>query len=332
MIIRHPHQVMSRWLLLASLLFVTAALAADPLPSWRAGASKQAIISFVGRVTDARGPEYVSPPERIAVFDNDGTLWAEQPAYFPLLFAFDRLRALAPAHPEWSERPVFKAVLAGDMKGAMAEGEKGLLAVMEATHEGDIEALRAEVKNWLVTARHPVTGRRYDAMVYQPMLEVLQYLRANGFKTYIVTGGDVEFMRGFAERVYGVPHEQVIGSRLKLAVKDNVAGRMAAFEHLNDGAGKVASIVSQIGRRPIAAFGNSDGDLPMLQWTADGKGARLSAYVHHTDALREYAYDRKSHIGKLDKGLDVANAATASKAGAWVIADMARDWAVIYKQ
>lgn len=315
---------LSHWIFLAGLLLAVAAQAADPLPSWRAGTAKQAIVGFVERVTDSRGKDYVSPPERIAVFDNDGTLWAEQPVYFPLLFAFDRLRALAPAHPEWANRPVFQAALAGDLKGALAGGEKGMVELVEATYEGDIDAFRAEVKAWLASARHPLTGRRYDAMVYQPMLEVLRYLRANGFKTYIVTGGDVEFMRAFAERAYGVPHEQVIGSRLKLVVGDNAAGRAPAVEFLNDGKGKVASIVAQIGRRPIAAFGNSDGDLPMLQWTAGGSGARLMAYVHHTDARREFAYDRKSPIGKLDKGLD------AALAGNWVIADMARDWLTIY--
>lgn len=315
---------LSHWIFLVGLLLTVGAQAADPLPSWRSGAAKQAIIGFVERVTDTQGKDYVSPPERIAVFDNDGTLWAEQPVYFPLLFAFDRLRALAPSHPEWADKPVFKAVLDGDMKGVMAGGEKGMLELVEATYEGSIEAFRAEVKAWLATARHPQTQRRYDAMVYQPMLEVLRYLRANGFKTYIVTGGDVEFMRGFAERVYGVPNEQVIGSRLKVVVGDNVAARAPAVEFLNDGQGKVASIVAQIGRRPIAAFGNSDGDLPMLQWTAGGSGARLMAYVHHTDAQREFAYDRKSPIGRLDKGLD------AAVAGNWVIADMARDWLVVY--
>lgn len=317
---------LSRWIFLVGLLLAVSAQAADPLPSWRAGTSKQAIIGFVERVTDTRGKDYVSPPERIAVFDNDGTLWAEQPIYFPLLFVFDRLRALAPSHPEWADKPIFKAAIAGDMKAAMAGGEKGMMELVEATDEGNIDAFRAEVKAWLMSARHPLTKRRYDTMVYQPMLEVLQYLRANGFKTYIVTGGDVEFMRGFAERVYGVPNEQVIGSRLKVVVGDNSVARAPAVEFLNDGTGKVASIVAQIGRRPIAAFGNSDGDLPMLQWTAGGSGARLMVYVHHTDAQREFAYDRKSHIGKLDKGLDVA------VAGNWAIADMARDWLVIYPQ
>ncbi len=308
-------------------LFIFAAVcqAADPLPSWRDGAAKQAIISFVQRVTNSHGADYVSPPERIAVFDNDGTLWAEQPIYFPLQFAFDRLRALAPQHPEWQERPMLKAVIAGDMKGAMAEGERGLIEIIGKTHDGDVDAFRAEVKSWLVSARHPVTKRAYDAMAYQPMLELLRYLRANDFKTFIVSGGDIEFMRAFAERLYGVPPEQVIGSRLKLIHGEKGTARAAAVEHLNDREGKVVAIHQSIGRRPIFAFGNSDGDLAMLSWTAAGTGPRLAGYVHHTDAVREFAYDRDSKIGRLDKGLDVA------KAKGWVIADMATDWATVYR-
>jgi phosphoserine phosphatase len=300
------------------------AFAADPLPSWRAGANKQAIVDFVTRVTDPRHVEHVPLPERIAVFDNDGTLWAEQPMYFQVLFAFDRLRALAPAHPEWRDKPVFKAVLDGDMKGALQEGERGLIEVVVATHAGDIDSFRAEVKSWLAQARHPGRDIAYTGMVYQPMLELLAYLRANGFQTWIVSGGDVEFMRAFAERVYGVPPERVIGSRLRLALDEDGKLVRNGFDWLNDKENKVLGIAQALGRRPILAFGNSDGDLAMLRWTMQGKGARFAGLVHHTDAAREFAYDRTSHIGRLDKGLDAASA------GGWRVVDMAADWAQVF--
>lgn len=309
-------------------LLGSPAWAADALPGWRAGATKAAIVTFVARVTDAGSKEFVPAPERIAVFDNDGTLWSEQPLYVQVQFAFDRMRAMAAQHPEWQQNPVFKAVIDGDMKGAMAAGEKGLIGVVLATHAGPVDAFRQSTRDWLRDARHPATGKAYDAMTYRPMRELLDYLRANGFKTYIVTGGDVEFVRAWAEAAYGIPPEQVVGSRLAVELAE-VDGkqqpvRAPRLDVLNDGEGKVASIATFIGRRPILAFGNSDGDLAMLRYTTDGTGPRLGALLHHTDGAREVAYDRESRVGRLSKGLDEA----AERH--WLIADMARDWATVF--
>ncbi len=303
--------------------------AADPLPSWNEGASKKAIVDFVERVTRQGGPDFVQPSQRIATFDNDGTLWSEQPIYFQVAFALDRVKALAPHHPEWQQKQPFKGILEGDMKAVAAAGEQGLLDVMAVTHAGNTtEEFEQIVTDWIATARHPKFDRPYTDLVYQPMLELLAYLRANGFKTYIVSGGGVEFMRAWAERVYGVPPEQVVGSRAKVQyeVRDGVPvlQRLAAVDLIDDKAGKPVGIHQVIGRRPIAAFGNSDGDFEMLEWTTSGSGPRLGLIVHHTDAEREWAYDRSSHIGTLIRGLD-----EASTRG-WILADMKRDWKVIY--
>jgi len=304
---------------------------ADPLPSWNDGAVKQAIIDFVARVSDPASPDFVPESERIATFDNDGTLWSEQPAYFQLLFAIDRVKALAPEHPEWKTKQPFKAVLDGDMEALAAAGEHGLLELVMATHAGmttvEFEAI---VESWLATARHPTTGRPFTEMVYQPMLELLGCLRANGFKTFIVSGGGIEFMRPWTEEVYGIPPEQVVGSSIntEFEIRDDgpVLIRLPEIDFIDDKEGKPVGINTHIGRRPIAAFGNSDGDLQMLQWTAAGDGPSFCLYIHHTDAAREWAYDRESHIGRLDKGLEEA------AARGWTVVDMKRDWKVVYPE
>nr|WP_069882511.1 HAD family hydrolase [Bosea sp. BIWAKO-01] len=302
----------------------------NPLPSWNEGKAKRAIVEFVGKVTQEGGPDFVKPAERIATFDNDGTLWAEQPVYFQLQFAFDEVKRLAPLYPEWKSKEPYRSVLAGDMKGLAASGEKGLLQIMAATHAGittrEFERL---VANWLNTARHPTKKRPYTEMVYQPQLELLTYLRANGFKTFIVSGGGVEFMRVFADKVYGIPPEQVIGSSGAVTFRMNPSGKPELFkdakvEFIDDGPGKPVGINRFIGRRPILAFGNSDGDLQMLQYTAAGDGSRLALIIHHTDAEREWAYDRKSPVGKLDKALDEGHAK------GWTIVDMKSDWKAVF--
>jgi phosphoglycolate phosphatase-like HAD superfamily hydrolase len=316
---------------LVSVLAFTAAIshAADPLPSWNNGKARQSIVDFVEKVTKPGSPDFVPAAERIATFDNDGTLWAEQPMYFQILFAFDRVKVLAPQHPEWKDKEPFASLLKGDLKGALAGGEKALMEIVGATHSGlTTEEFEKIVREWIATAKHPATKKPLTGMVYQPMLELLSYLRANGFKTFIVTGGGIEFMRVFAEQVYGIPPEQVIGSsgKLKFEMRDGkpVLVKLPAIDFIDDKDGKPIGIQTHIGRRPIAAFGNSDGDLQMLQWTAAGPGARLCLYVHHTDAAREFAYDRESHIGKLDKGLDEA----ATKG--WTVVSMKDDWKTIY--
>ncbi|NWA43596.1 haloacid dehalogenase-like hydrolase [Pseudomonas reactans] len=311
------------------LLLSLPALAADPLPSWNEGPNKKQIIEFVQAVTAEGSKDYVKPAERIAVFDNDGTLWTEQPAYFEVLFAFDEVKRLAPQHPEWKTTQPFQAVLEGDHKALAASGMDGLLKIIGATHTGvSTEAFIDNAKNWLKQARHPKTGKPFDQMIYQPMLEMLDYLRSQQFKTYIVSGGDTAFMRAFAEEVYGVPPEQVIGSNFvtQFQLKDGKPQvlRTAKLAHNDDGPGKPESIDAIIGRRPILAFGNSDGDLQMLQWTAAGPGKRLMGLVHHTDAQREWAYDRNSQVGRLDKALDLA------KQQQWTVVDMASDWGRIY--
>ncbi len=302
---------------------------ADPLPSWQEGSAKTAILEFVAAVTDENGKDYVEPAERIATFDNDGTLWSEQPMYFQLIFALDRVKALAPRHPEWKQKQPFKAVLEGDLKTVMAGGEHALLELVMATHAGNTtDEFSQIVEDWLASAKHPNTGRPYTDMVFQPMLELLAYLRANGFKTYIVSGGGIEFMRPWAERVYGIPPEQVIGSSIKtkFEVRNGrpVLVRLPEVNFIDDKAEKPVGINKFIGRRPIASFGNSDGDLQMLQWTAAGEGARICLLVHHTDAEREWAYDRSSHVGRLDEALDTA------KTHGWTVVDMKQDWKAIY--
>jgi hypothetical protein len=302
---------------------------ADPLPSWNDTATKKAIVTFVERVTKAGSPDLVPPAERIATFDNDGTLWAEQPIYFQLAFALDRIKALAPMHPEWKDKEPFASLLKGDLKGALAGGEAAIFEIVTVTHSGmttvEFEQI---VQEWISTARHPVTKRLYSEMVYQPMLELLTYMRANGFKTFIVSGGGIDFMRTFAERVYGVPPEQTIGSsgKLNFELRDGkpVLMKMPELNFNDDKAGKPVGIQTHIGRRPIAAFGNSDGDLQMLEWARGGAGVRFALLVHHTDAEREWAYDRTSSIGRLDKALD------AAQAEGWTVVDMKNDWKQIF--
>ena len=301
-----------------------------PLASWNDGPSRQSILDFVRRVTAEGSPDFVPVPERIAVFDNDGTLWSEQP---PISvqgqFLFDRVRALAPQHPEWKDKQPFKGVIENDLKSVAAAGEAGLLEMAVATHSGmTTDEFDRIVKEWLATARHPKFNRPYTDLVYQPMLEVLAFLRANEFKTYIVSGGGVEFMRAFSERVYGVPPEQVIGSSiaLKYEVRNGtpVLVRQPKVDFIDDKDGKVVGIQKFIGRRPIAAFGNSDGDVAMLEWVTAGSGPRFGLLVHHTDAAREFAYDRGSVAGRLERGLDEA------KTRGWTVVDMAKDWVSVF--
>ena len=307
----------------------TIVQAADPLPSWNDGKAKQAIMDFVKRAATPGGKDFVPEPERIATFDNDGTLWAEQPLYFQLAFALDRVKALAPQHPEWKGKEPFASLLKGDLKSALAGGEPAIFQIVMATHAGmTTEEFEKTVTDWIATAKHPKTKRPYTGMVYQPMLELLAHLRANGFKTFIVSGGGIEFMRPWTEKVYGIPPEQVIGSSGKLTfeVRDGtpVLVKLPEVNFIDDKAGKPVGIQQNIGRHPIAAFGNSDGDLQMLQWTVAGSGARFALIVHHTDGEREWAYDRKSSIGRLDKALDEA------KAKGWTVVDMKDDWKTIF--
>ena len=328
--IKATRQFTSAFALSGALVHVTTmAQSAVPLPSWNAGASKQAMVDFVTRVTTKGSPQFVPPAERIATFDNDGTLWAEQPMYFQLAFAIDRVKALASKHPEWKNQDPFKSLIAGDMQGVLAGGEHALLEIVMTAHANMTpEEFERVAVDWFATATHPTTGRRYSEMVYQPMLELLAYLRANGFKTFIVSGGGVEFMRAFTERVYGIPPEQVIGStgQLKFELRNGVPTlfKLPAVNFVDDKEGKPIAIHRQIGRRPIASFGNSDGDLQMLQYTCAGSGARLCAFIHHTDADREWAYDRTSSLGRLDAGLD------ESKRKGWTVVDMKQDWNAIY--
>jgi len=322
---RRPAIFVRQLLLLGGLFAAALAHAQEALPSWNEGPAKAAILKFVEEVTTEGSSSFVAPAERIAVFDNDGTLWAEQPAYFQLAFVFDRIRAMAKDHPEWKGKQPYDAVLKGDMKALAASGEQGVMALMAATHSGmSTEEFARSVSDWFATARHPKTKQPYTSMVYQPMLELLAYLRGKGFKTFIVSGGGVEFMRVFAEQVYGIPPEQVVGSSgvLKWEMRGNapVLVKQPKVEFIDDGPGKPAGIQRFIGRRPVFAFGNSDGDQQMLEWTAAGNGQRFMGLVHHTDAKREWAYDRSSHIGKLDKALDEA---VARK---WTVVDMSTDW------
>ncbi|AUW46715.1 HAD family hydrolase [Rhizobium leguminosarum] len=316
----------------AVLLFVASAYAqSDPLPSWNDTASKAAIVSFVEKVTGQGSPDFIPEPERVAVFDNDGTLWVEHPIYVQLAFALDRVKVLAPQHPEWKEAQPFKAALEGDMKALAASGEKGLVELIMATHAGMTSSdFQKIVTDWLASARDPKFKRPYTELVYQPMVELLAYFRANGFKTFIVSGGGIEFMRPWAEKVYGVPPEQVIGSSIKteFRMQDDTPTlyRLPEVNFIDDKAGKPVGINQQIGRRPIAAFGNSDGDLEMLQWTTmAGAPARLGVLIHHTDAEREYAYDRDTDVGRLDKALDAAAIA------GWTVVDMKADWKQVFK-
>ena len=302
----------------------------DALPSWNEGAAKKSIFDFVARVTREGSPDYVKPEERIATFDNDGTLWAEQPMYFQIIFAMDRVKALAPKHPDWKTKQPFMAVLDNDTKILAALGEKGFLKIIAATHAGlTAEEFNKIVAEWIATARHPRFNRVYTELVYQPMLELLRFMRANGFRTFVVSGGGVEFMRVFTDRIYGIPPEQIVGSSGVMRYQLRPDGKPvllkeSQIEFVDDGPGKPVGINRFIGRRPIFAFGNSDGDQQMLEWTAAGTGARFMGLVHHTDAEREWAYDRKSYVGRLDKALDEAN-----RRG-WTVVSMKTDWKRIF--
>ncbi|MGZ2476291.1 HAD family hydrolase [Sinorhizobium medicae] len=317
----------------AGLIFAVSALAqTDPLPSWNDTAPKAAIVSFVEKVTKEGSPDFVPESERIAVFDNDGTLWVEHPMYVQLAFALDRVKAEAPSHPEWKDTQPFKAVLESDMKALAAAGEKGLVELIMATHAGmTSDEFQKIVSEWIATARDPKFKKPYTELVYQPMLELLAYLRANGFKTFIVSGGGIEFVRPWAEKVYGIPPEQVVGSSMQtqFEMRDGTPTlfRLPQVDFIDDKAGKPVGINAHIGRRPIAAFGNSDGDLEMLQWTTmTGGTARFGMLIHHTDAEREYAYDRATEFGRLDKALD---AAALNK---WTVVDMKADWKQIFPE
>ncbi len=309
----------------------TAGGGGDPLPSWRDGAAKQRIVEFVRAVTTPGSTEFVPPAERIAVFDNDGTLWSEQPMYVQLRFALDRLKALAPQHPEWQTTEPFKSALAGDLAAVAAGGTKAVAQIVGATHAGiTTDEFASVVSQWIASARHPKFERPYTEVVFQPMLELLAYLRANGFTTWIASGGGIEFMRVFSERVYGVPPEQVVGSSIKARyeVRDGepVIVRLPEIDFVDDKAGKPVGIQAFIGRRPIAAFGNSDGDFEMLEWVTTGPGARLGMLVHHDDAEREDAYDRESRVGRLARGLDEA------PARGWTVVSMQRDWERVFPE
>ena len=315
---------------LATLTLALTVRAADPLPSWSDGSAKQAIIEFVATVTKPGSPEFVPVAERIATFDNDGTLWAEQPMYFQFLFAIDRVKVLAPKHPEWKRKEPFASLLKGNLRCALSGDERLMAEIVMATHAGMTTAeFEQVVKDWIATAKHPKTGKLYTEMVYQPMLELLGYLRANGFKTFIVSGGGIEFMRPWTEKVYGIPPEQVVGSSIKtkFELRDGqpVLVRLPELNFLDDKVGKPVGINWHIGRRPIAAFGNSSGDREMLEWTQAGGGARLMMLVHHDDAAREYAYDRGSRIGTLPDSL----LAEAKKSG-WTVISMKNDWKRVF--
>ncbi|GAB2505625.1 HAD family hydrolase [Microbulbifer agarilyticus] len=321
------------WLLFASLACLSAGAWAaesnDPLPSWSDGKTKQAIVSFVEMTTRQGSPDFVPENQRIATFDNDGTLWAEQPVYFQLIYALDQVKKMAPQHPEWKTEEPFASALKGDMEKLMASGKEGLMKIIAATHaDMTADEFSENVSQWLKTARHPKTNRPYNEMIYQPMLELLDYLRANGFKTFIVSGGGIDFMRVFAEQTYGIPPDQVVGSSLKAEykVRDGKPEivKLADINLINDKEGKPVGIHRYIGQRPLFAAGNSDGDFQMLEWTTAGKGPRFGLLLHHTDDKREWAYDRKSHIGRLEKGLDQA------KDRGWTVIDMQQDWDQVF--
>jgi len=317
-------------LLAITLLGLTTAYAQDPLPSWNDGPAKKSITEFVAKVTKEGSSDFVPPEERIATFDNDGTLWCEQPIYFQLFFALDRVKALAPQHPEWKTKEPFASLLKGDLKASLAGGERAMLEIIVATHAGMTTAeFEQIVKEWIATAKHPKFKRPYTECVYQPMVELLAYLRANGFKTFIVSGGGIEFMRPWTEKVYGIPPEQVVGSSIKTKyeMRDGkpVLMRLPEMNFIDDKTGKPVGINSHIGRRPIAAFGNSDGDQQMLEWTQAGSGARLMMLVHHDDATREFAYGAESKIGTFSDAL-----MAEAKKNAWTVISMKDDWKTIF--
>ncbi len=317
---------MTKILITLTLLFNLSLHASDLLPSWNEGQNKTNIMHYVKTVTDKNSSDFIPIEDRIAVFDNDGTLWSEKPVYFQLFFAIDRVKALAPQHPEWKTTQPFKAVLEGDMKALMASGKKGLLELIMTTHTGmSDEEFDAIVIDWIKTAKHPTKKVHYDELVFQPMLELLDYLRANGFQTFIVSGGGIDFMRPWASEVYGIPSNQIVGSKIEVKYEDKKIVRVPKARFVNDKEGKPVGIHYHIGKRPVAAFGNSDGDFAMMEYTeANEKYKTLQLYVHHTDEKREWAYDRKSHVGALNKGLDYGNEHN------WTIVDMKKDWKVIY--
>ena len=327
---RSVESLSSRFPGLLLLLIGTGAAAAEVLPSWNDGPSKRAIVKFVTEVTTTGAPTFVPVADRLAVFDNDGTLWCEQPIYFQFAFALDQVKAMAPKHPEWKTQEPFASILKGDLNGMLASGEKGIFQVLAATHTGmTTDDFNRIAKEWFATAKHPRFKRPYTDLTYKPMVELLGYLRDNGFKTFIVSGGGVEFIRIFSDSAYGIPTEQVIGSTGELQFKVLLDGkpvlmRLPKVSLVDDGPGKPVGIQRFIGRRPIFAFGNSDGDKQMLEWTAGGDGPRFMGLVHHTDAEREYAYDRKSHVGKLDKALDEATAK------GWTVVDMKTEWKKVF--
>jgi phosphoglycolate phosphatase-like HAD superfamily hydrolase len=301
----------------------------DPLPSWNEGSTKSSIIAYVNDVCDEQSENFIPVADRIAAFDNDGNLWSEQPAYFQLYFVRDRIKALAPEHPEWKDQQPYKAVLEGDLETLKKEGMHGIVKLAMTTHAGNTtEEFDEIVKNWITTSRHPVRDVPFNELVYQPMLELLEYLRANDFKTYIVSGGGVDFMRAIFPEIYGIPSEQIIGSRIKTEFDYNdgnpLIKRLPEIDYIDDKEGKPLNIQKIIGKKPVFSSGNSDGDLQMMQWTASNSHKSFMIYVHHTDAEREWAYDRESHIGRLDKGLDQA------LRDGWTVIDMKKDWKVIY--
>ena len=303
--------------------------AQDPLPSWNDVQSKKNIMDYVASVADESSPDFIPVKDRIATFDNDGNLWSEQPLYFQLFFAIDRVKAMAPDHPEWKNEQPFKAVLENNMEELAKQGEHGLVKLVMATHAGKTTVeFDQDVKQWVQSAKHPQKNVTYDKLVYQPMLELLQYLRSHDFKTYIVSGGGVDFMRAFVTEIYGIPEEQIIGSRIKTSFDYNdgnpIIRRLPELDYIDDKEGKPLNIQKIIGKKPVFSSGNSDGDLQMMQWTASNSYKSFMLYVHHTDEVREWAYDRESHIGRLDKGLDQA------LNDGWTVIDMKKDWKVIY--
>ncbi|WP_133554206.1 HAD family hydrolase [Algoriphagus boseongensis] len=299
------------------------------LPSWQEGSSKSSILDFVAKTTDPQNPDFIPEAERIAVFDNDGTLWGEQPFYYQLAYAIDYVKKEGPNHPEWGKSPVLKSAMEGDLKGILSKGEHGIIEVVMASHSGMTEdQFKSNVKEWLNSSKHPETGRPYNQMIYQPMLELLEYLRANGYKTFIVSGGGIDFLRVWAEEAYGIPPYQVMGSSIK-AKYEEVDGEMQIVKipelnFIDDKAGKPVGIHQQIGMKPVIAVGNSDGDFEMIQYATEAGGPRLGIYIHHTDSVREYAYDSLSSIGNLKRGLIEA------PTRGWVVVDMAKDWSTIY--
>jgi phosphoserine phosphatase len=324
-----PRLLLSVFVATLAIWVSSTANAADPLPSWNEGPARKAILEFVAAVTNENGKDYVEPADRVATFDNDGTLWVEYPMYTQALFAFDRVKELAPQHPEWKTQQPFKGVLEDDMKAVGASGMKGLMEIVMATHSGmTATEFEQEVSSWLATTKQPRFKRLYTELIYQPQLELLAYLRANGFKTFIVSGGGMAFMRPFSEKAYGIPPEQVVGSSIVAEFQEKngqpVLVRMPKIDFINDKAGKPVGIYEHIGHRPILAFGNSDSDMQMIEYTMAGEGRRLGLFVHHTDAEREYAYDRESHVGTLDKALDQAEAM------GWIIVNMKDDWARVF--